>query len=396
MKNFNKKRARPLIGVALLLAALTITGALIAYLQTNNQPANVPTINEPVPQTRNFTLYVRDNYLKMPDGKEIYVFGYTDNPNGHAQVPGPTLIVNQGDTVNVTLIDDKDPTKTKYFPTGDGHTIHLHGLDLSSTYDGDPMTAPPRTADGQIITTPPADDSEIDPITGSVKEGQRFTYHFIAAYAGTYWYHCHQSTPEHIQMGMYGAFIIRPRGEPNQAYANTPTFDKEYTFVLSEMDSAGHQTDYNNMYHNGPAMNWTNYHPDYFLINGKAWPATMMDPNDSINATVGQTVLVRLINAGSEVHMIHTHGFHFLVIGSDGRKLDTPYYKDTILIGPAERYDIILRLDQVGRFMMHDHIDQNDTSAGNYPGGMMTMINVNEPDGSNPVHMPPMTGQGDN
>jgi FtsP/CotA-like multicopper oxidase with cupredoxin domain len=218
-------------------------------------------------QVRNFTLYVRENILKMPDGQQIYVFGYTDDPKGKAKVPGPTLTVTQGDTVNLTLVDDHDPTNTNYNPGGDGHTIHLHGLDLASQYDGDPMTAP----GGQ-----------------GVLQGEHYTYHFVAQWPGTFWYHCHVEA-------------------------------KEYTFVLSEMDSVGHRIDADHLQKGGPDMNWSTYHANYFLINGKAWPDTMRDPQDHLEATVGQTVLVRLINAGYLVHSMHSHGFHFLVVGSDGR-----------------------------------------------------------------------------
>jgi FtsP/CotA-like multicopper oxidase with cupredoxin domain len=82
---------------------------------------------------------------------------------------------------------------------------------------------------------------------------------------------------------------------------------------------------------------------------------------------------------------MHSHGFHFLVIGTDGRRLDAPYYKDTLDIAPGECYEILFVLDQAGRYMFHDHIEQNTTNNGLYPGGMITMINVNNPDGSNPV-----------
>lgn len=89
----------------------------------------------PAIQTRNFTLYVRSTQLKMPNGQNIYAFGYTDDPHGAARIPGPTLVVNEGDTVNLTLVDDQDPTKTSVNPDGDGHTIHLHGLDLPSAME---------------------------------------------------------------------------------------------------------------------------------------------------------------------------------------------------------------------------------------------------------------------
>ena len=354
-------------GMTVAMAVLLVIGTLTLFLHFTTASKAQTQAHSLIPgQTRHFTLYVRSNWMKMADGQKVFVFGYTDNPNGHAQVPGPTLIVNQGDNVYVTIINDKDPTKTTYNPTGDGHTIHLHGLDLPSIMDGDPMTAPGGHP---------------------VMQGQQYTYHFIAQYSGTYYYHCHQSAAEHIQMGMYGALIIRPNGEPNNAYADTPMFDKEYTFVLSEMDSVSHTVDYGNLYQGGKDVNWTNYHADYFLMNGKSWPDTLNDPNDNITATVGQTVLVRLINTGYQVHSMHSHGFHFLVVGTDGRKLASPYYKDTIDVSPGERYDIIFVFNQAGRYMFHDHIEQNMTNNGAYPGGMATMISVNNRDGSNPVPM---------
>jgi manganese oxidase len=352
----------------LLLVSLLTTGILGACTATGSATPTQATT--PVPgQVRTFTLYVRDNILKMPDGKQIYVFGYTDDPNGKAKIPGPTLIVNEGDIVNLTLVDDKDPSKTQYNPTGDGHTIHLHGLDMPSALDGDPMTAPGGH---------------------SVLQGKTFLYHFVAKYPGTYWYHCHEGAAEHIQMGMYGPLIIRPRGQPRVAYPGTPAFDKEYTFLLSDMDSTKHEQDYTNLYKGGENANWTQYQANYLLINGKAWPDTMMDPQDNIEATVGQTVLVRLINSGYMAHSMHSHGFHFLVVGTDGRKLASPYSKDTLDVAPGERYDIIFKLDQVGRYMFHDHFEQNTTNNGAYPGGMITMISVNNPDGSNPVPMQQM------
>lgn len=358
-------KTRFVLALALLVVGLLVAGVLVLQLPTNT-PARASSgdggLYPYTAQVRNFTLYVRDNLLKLPDGAQIHVFGYTDDPRGRAKVPGPALVVTEGDIVNLTLVNDEDPTNTKYNPGGDGYELVMDGFHLSDQ--------------------------------GPIKMGQRFTYHFVASQAGTYWYHCKVDAAWHLQMGLYGSFVVQSALDPNTAYPNTPLFSKQYTFVLSEMDSDEHQQEYAALHNGGPAVDWNNYQPDYFFINGKAYPDTMMDPNDSINATLGQTVLVRLINAGSEVHMMHTHGFHFLVIGANGRKLDQPYYKDTILMEPGARYDIILRLDQVGRFMFHDHIDENATNNGSYPGGMITMINVNNADGTNPAPMPSMNTSG--
>ncbi|HZR43487.1 MAG TPA: multicopper oxidase domain-containing protein [Ktedonobacteraceae bacterium] len=350
---------------------IVVGGAAFAAQNYLKRPA--PTVISQVPQvkgiTQNFNLYIRTTQVVMPDKTKIWCFGFTDDPKGSAKVPAPPIIVNEGDTVHVTLHNDKDPTKSANNPTGDGHTVHMHGLDLPSAMDGDPMTAPGGHA---------------------VMEGQSYTYSFVAKNPGTYWYHCHSQAAEHIQMGMYGALVIRPNAQPKLAYPGTSAFDKEYIFVLSDMDSGRHQQDYNNIYQGGEDVNWTQYQANYFLINGKAWPDTMMDPQDNIVATVGQTVLVRLINAGYQVHSMHSHGYHFQVLGSDGRKLADPYLKDTLDVAPGERYEILFKFDQAGRYMFHDHQEQNTTNNGKYPGGMITMISVNNPDGSNPVPMDQM------
>lgn len=361
------RKTKLVVGAALILVSLLATSIISAC--TLSGESQGPGTGAGTGKVRNFTLYVRDNTIKMPDGKQVYIFGYTDDPNGHAKMPAPTIDVDEGDTVNITLINDKDPTNTRFNEGGDGHTIHLHGLDLVSQYDGDPMTSPGGH---------------------SIRQGQKYTYTFTAKDPGTYWYHCHEGAPEHIQMGMYGPLVIHPRGDHSHAYPGTPAYNKEYTFLLSDMDSRGHEIDYTHLYKNGPDTNWTNYRPNYFLINGKAWPDTMMDPTTSVDATIGQKVLVRFINAGNAMHAMHSHGFHFLVIGTDGRKLSSPYYKDTLAIAPAERYDILLDLDQVGRYMFHDHVEYAITNNGAYLGGMTTMITVNNPDGSNPVPMPRM------
>jgi FtsP/CotA-like multicopper oxidase with cupredoxin domain len=368
---FKGIRTEKKVGIAIVIIALIAVGA-VGYITTRPKPSNSAALNTKADtfvqaQVRNFTLYVRSTWVRTPDGARIFAFGFTDNPKGEAKIPAPPLIVNEGDTVNITLVNDKDPTKTQHNTQGDGHTIHLHGLDLPAVMDGDPMTSPQGR---------------------SILPGEKFLYSFVARHPGTYWYHCHEGAAEHIQMGMYGALVVRPRGAPNMAYPNTPAFDKEYTFVLGEMDSGLHQVNYDGLYEGkGGEPNWTQYRPNYFFINGKAWPDTMADKSTHIEGTLGQTVLVRLINTGYALHAMHSHGFHFLVVGTDGRRLDAPYYKDTLSVAPGERYDVLFKLDQPGRFMFHDHVENTNTNNGEYPGGMITMISVNNPDGSNPVPM---------
>ncbi len=97
-----------------------------------------------------------------------------------------------------------------------------------------------------------------------------------------------------------------------------------------------------------------------------------------IEGKVGQTVLIRIVNAGYQPHSFHMHGYHFDVIASDGRPLPQVNRKDTILIGPGERYDLLVKFDQDGMFPLHSHNIVDNTNSGVYPGGLHTMMDVTE------------------
>ena len=67
------------------------------------------------------------------------------------------------------------------------------------------------------------------------------TYTFPVEKAGTYMYHSGTDPALQVEMGLLGAIVVRPYGyDPNNptAYGHPDTaFDREYLFVLSEMDS---------------------------------------------------------------------------------------------------------------------------------------------------------------
>ena len=68
------------------------------------------------------------------------------------------------------------------------HTVHFHGYpNASAFYDGVP-------------------DASV-----AINIGGSFTYYYLAPDAGTYFFHCHITPPEHLQMGMVGQLYVRPR-----------------------------------------------------------------------------------------------------------------------------------------------------------------------------------------
>ena len=106
--------------------------------------------------------------------------GYPDTAvwSYDGSVPGPELRIRQGDRVRVVVNNNLD----------EGTTVHWHGIRLPNAMDGVPG-----------ITQP------------SIRPGESFNYEFTPPDAGTFWYHPHADTLQHLGRGLAGALIIEER-----------------------------------------------------------------------------------------------------------------------------------------------------------------------------------------
>ena len=126
-----------------------------------------------------------------------------------------------------------------------------------------------------------------------------------------------------------------------------------------------------------PAMPMDGAQPNYFTINGRAYPAT-----DSIAMRVGETLKVRFIGSNNGfIHPMHIHGGPFQVVAVDGQTLppSARYQADTINVGPGQRFDVIWPARQPGRWLLHCHIAHHMTNNNvemRGGGGLMLVINV--------------------
>jgi hypothetical protein len=271
---------------------------------------------------------------------------------------------------------------------------------------------------------------------GTPEDWSQFTYYFRPDRPGTFIYACHMSAHEHVQMGLYGSFIVRPNDGSKSVYGlNTNTdYDKEYTFILSEFDSRWH-----NFIEGGASLasySPANWRPDLWFINGRAFPQTVNpfawnSPKDGIdaepryNACVkakpNQKILIRYINTGYQNHPIHQQGWGMRIVGSDGYPLTAPIMKATISINSGESYEAITianpvygATDNAGSplsipapapvsrgttkwrqiFPINNSDEYKNMTNGIYPGGMMTLIEaVDVPNASKPSWMDPYTEQ---
>lgn len=287
-----------------------------------NQPLE-PTIVDGVKEFQLTTGVIRWNIL--PD---VQVSAYAYNQ----QVPGPLIRVTAGDEVRFNVTNQlPEPT-----------SVHWHGLVLPNEMDG---------AAG--VTQPP------------IEPGETFTYEFTVPDApGTYFYHTHFEGDRQQPLGLYGAFIIDAADEPDVMY------DHEYLVQLGEWRVVDGET--------YPAMELDGMLPNYFTINGKAFPET-----DTIRLKVGETLLVRFIGTGQFIHPMHIHGGPFTIVATDGNPVPqtAQIKKDTVLVGPGERYDVLWSANEPGQWLMHCHINHHITNDGEEidgAGGLTMIIDVTE------------------
>jgi FtsP/CotA-like multicopper oxidase with cupredoxin domain len=103
----------------------------------------------------------------------------------NGNIPAPLVAMDEDDEMFLTLTNVGMIMRPDLF---EQHTIHFHGYpNASSVYDGVP-------------------DASV-----AINIGGSFTYYYLAPDAGTYFWHCHITPPEHLQMGMVGQLYVRPR-----------------------------------------------------------------------------------------------------------------------------------------------------------------------------------------
>ncbi len=198
-----------------------------------------------------------------------------------------------------------------------------------------------------------------------IEPGQSYTYEFTTQQQGTYFYHTHDHVDRQQALGLYGALIV----DPKTPIASTPAYDMEYTIQLQEwLEREGYTY---------PAMLMEGALPNFFTINGKAYPAT-----DSIDMKVGQRVRLRFVGSNNNfVHPMHVHGGPFTIVETDGNPVPATaqVQKDTVNVGPGERYDVIWEAREPGKWLIHCHIAHhttNDNVEEQGGGGLMMVINV--------------------
>lgn len=144
------------------------------------------------------------------------------------------------------------------------------------------------------------------------------TYAFGPLRAGTYLIQSGTHPSVQMQMGLYG--ILKVYDLNAQAYADPWTaFDSEATLLFSEIDPALHDAVAAGQYGPGGQVTSTiDYHPRYFLVNGRPYTAAAASVPIGTN---NSKVLLRLLNAGLETKVPVLQGRHAAIVAEDGHLL---------------------------------------------------------------------------
>ena len=270
-----------------------------------------------------FNLEARPVWWQITKEQRVSAYAY----NG--TVPGPVIRVRNGEKVRVKFTN-RLPVDT---------TVHWHGIDVPNAMDGVPG-----------VTQDP------------IKPGESFTYEFTARPAGdpggggTFLYHEHVDEDRQMPMGLYGTFIIDPR----RPAKTKPAIDRTLVFSEWTADAKSGRS--------RGVMQMEGMLPNFFTINGKAYPDT-----DPIQVRAGQLVRLRLVNAGQFAHPLHVHGTSFRIIARDGHPTTERGLRDTVSLESGERADIEFRLPK-GKWLLHCHIGHHLTNDGEGPGGLVQLL----------------------
>lgn len=261
---------------------LTLPALLLSSISFGQTPMAIP----PAITNTNINLSLQTGVTQFYSGVNTNTMG------ANGALLGPTLIMNQGDNISIT-VDNQ---------LGDTTTIHWHGMHVAPENDGGPHSI--------------------------ILPGQQWNPQFtVLDKAGTHWYHphLHMRTDEHVSKGIAGLILVRDTEEAGLGLPQTYGVD-EFPIVMQTkgFDGAGQIT----------------VHTD-------------LDTSVMVNGTVNaftdlpsQVVRLRVLNGSSQ--RVMEFGFSdnrsFSLIGTDGGLLAAPLSMTRYRMAPGQRADILIDL----------------------------------------------------
>lgn len=174
---------------------------------------------------------------------------------------------------------------------------------------------------------------------------------------GLFIYYDSYQNPKYRYLGAAGMITILNSGT-----------DKRFYWNLKE-----HQSTYSQLVSENKNVDWSDYTPDYFTINGYSFIDVLDDTLSRVHGKIGDTIHVFITNTGQSAHVMHFHGFHGKTIFSSITS-KTGWVKDSFPLNSMETMIIELVPDKTGFYSVHDHNLMAITAGGIYQKGMLTLM----------------------
>jgi FtsP/CotA-like multicopper oxidase with cupredoxin domain len=266
-------------------------------------------------QHRQVCLHVAagDGWSVLGNGAQAYGFGFAPaegqdeqvmiNGIANAKFPAPSISFKEGDEVWMALTNVGMIYRPDLF---DQHSVHWHGYpNASAIFDGVPQAS------------------------ATVQMGSTFTYYYKANEPGTYMWHCHVESTEHMEMGMLGMLNVQPKQNNGPAISHDgKTFtkfayndgdgatghDREFSLQLGGVDSNFHE-----LHELVQPLPFLELKADFTQINGRGYPMTTLENTAEmpqapdapavsqmqhavVRANVGDRVLLRVTNLSVDAY----------------------------------------------------------------------------------------------
>ena len=309
----------------LKLGGLAAVEAGLSRLLPAQTPAGAPAAPNP-----DFTLRIAPVTVELSPNYVISTIGY----NGTS--PGPLLRMKEGVPVAVEVINDTDVPEF----------VHWHGLLVPAEVDG-----------AEEEGTPP------------VPPRGRHRYQFTPRPAGTRWYHTHAMAGADLHRGAYtgqfGFLVVEGPNDPGR-------YDQEIFLALRDWEPFFTHQEENEAAEQGgvgpmpekPAVldtrpNGLEVTSQIYSINDKA-----LGEGEPIRVRAGERVLMHLLNASAiENRRVALPGHRFQVLALDGNPVPSPRAVEVLALGPGERVDAVIEMNQPGVWIL-GAVEDNVRGAG--------------------------------
>ena len=214
----------------------------------------------------------------------------------NAQVPGPLIEVNEGDTLRINFVNSLPQDST----------IHWHGVPVPPSQDGLPQ----------------------DPVPPGASRVYQFT--LPKGVSGTFWYHPHphENSAEQVFRGLAGMLMIRGAKDPLAGFEQKNLFISDLRLDAQGAIPANSDQD-----------RLQGREGNHLLVNGREQPRITIRP--------GSIQRWRIVNATNSRFLRLALANHTLtLVGTDGGLIRQPVPRGEIPLSPAERVEVLVTANQ--------------------------------------------------